>query len=155
MTTIFIMYLVALDGAWSAHSVTASYTSRICRWRAVSGRCAARRGRGWTLPCANTQRSQSGQTRTMRSALHWELPACGVHKPGREMIDLLVVEEPDPKPTKIRAVSYQAGIGQLFKRTRTSSSSPSATSGQYSQGPGTQRKTSPSTATWQTDGNDR
>ena len=32
---------------------------------------------------------------------------------------------------------------------------PDATSGQYSQGPGTQRKTSPSTATWQTDGNDR
>jgi putative iron-dependent peroxidase len=29
------------------------------------------------------------------------------------------------------------------------------TSGQYSQGPGTQRKTSPATATWQTDGNDR
>jgi hypothetical protein len=28
-------------------------------------------------------------------------------------------------------------------------------SGQYSQGPGTQRKTSPATATWQTDGNDR
>jgi hypothetical protein len=27
--------------------------------------------------------------------------------------------------------------------------------GQYSQGPGTQRKTSPSSATWQTDGNDR
>src|SRR5437016_5228068 len=33
--------------------------------------------------------------------------------------------------------------------------SPDPTSGQYSQGPGTQRKTSPSTATWQTDGNDR
>src|SRR6476646_4630102 len=31
---------------------------------------------------------------------------------------------------------------------------PNPTSGQYSQGPGTQRKTSPSTATWQTDGND-
>src|SRR5262245_12353951 len=28
---------------------------------------------------------------------------------------------------------------------------PKPTSGQYSQGPGTQRKTSPSTATWQTD----
>jgi hypothetical protein len=28
-------------------------------------------------------------------------------------------------------------------------------SGQYSQVAGTQRKTSPSTATWQTDGNDR
>jgi hypothetical protein len=32
---------------------------------------------------------------------------------------------------------------------------PPPSSGQYSQGPGTQRKTSPSTATWQTDGNDR
>src|SRR6202045_3942672 len=32
---------------------------------------------------------------------------------------------------------------------------PDPTSGQYSQGPGTQRKTSPATATWQTDGNDR
>src|SRR5580692_4065611 len=32
---------------------------------------------------------------------------------------------------------------------------PNPTSGQYSQGPGTQRKTAPSTATWQTDGNDR
>ena len=32
---------------------------------------------------------------------------------------------------------------------------PNPTSGQYSQGPGTQRKTSPATATWQTDGNDR
>src|SRR6516162_50068 len=32
---------------------------------------------------------------------------------------------------------------------------PNPTSGQYSQWPGTQRKTSPSTATWQTDGNDR
>ena len=29
------------------------------------------------------------------------------------------------------------------------------TSGQYSQTAGTQRKTSPATATWQTDGNDR
>ena len=32
---------------------------------------------------------------------------------------------------------------------------PNPTSGQYSHGPGTQRKTSPATATWQTDGNDR
>ena len=34
------------------------------------------------------------------------------HKPvrrGREMIDLLAVEEPKPKPAKIRAVSYEAG----------------------------------------------
>jgi hypothetical protein len=29
---------------------------------------------------------------------------------GREMIDLLAVEEPKPKPTKIRAVSYEAAI---------------------------------------------
>ena len=80
------------------------------------------------------------------------------HKPvrrGREMIDLLAVEEPKPKPAKIRAVSYEAAIDQLFKRMRSSSSAPNPTSGQYSQGPGTQRKTSPSTATWQTDGNDR
>ena len=40
------------------------------------------------------------------------------HKPlrrGREMIDLLAVEEPKPKPAKIRAVSYEAAIDQLFK----------------------------------------
>ena len=33
---------------------------------------------------------------------------------GREMIDLLAVEEPKPKPAKIRAVSYEAGIEQLW-----------------------------------------
>ena len=41
------------------------------------------------------------------------------HKPvrrGREMIDLLAVEEPKPKLAKIRAVSYEAAIDQLFKR---------------------------------------
>jgi hypothetical protein len=32
-----------------------------------------------------------------------------------EMIDLLAVEEPKPKPAKIRAVSYEAAIDQLFK----------------------------------------
>ena len=75
---------------------------------------------------------------------------------GREMIDLLAVEEPKPKPAKIRAVSYEeAAIDQLFKRMRSSSSALTQTSDQYSQGPGTQRKTSPATATWQTDGNDR
>jgi len=31
------------------------------------------------------------------------------------MIDLLAVEEPKPKPAKIRAVSYEAAIDQLFK----------------------------------------
>jgi hypothetical protein len=39
------------------------------------------------------------------------------HKPvrgGREMIDLLAVEKPKPKPAKIRAVSYEAAIDQLF-----------------------------------------
>jgi hypothetical protein len=44
------------------------------------------------------------------------------HKPvrrGREMIDLLAVEEPKPKPAKIRAV---AAIDQLFKRMRSSTS---------------------------------
>jgi hypothetical protein len=47
------------------------------------------------------------------------------HKPvrrGREMIDLLAVEEPKPKPAKIRAVLYEAAIDQLFKRMRSSSS---------------------------------
>src|SRR5215470_3868364 len=47
------------------------------------------------------------------------------HKPvrrGREMIDLLAVEEPKPKPAKIRAVSYEAAIDQLFKHMRSSSS---------------------------------
>src|SRR3981189_1769858 len=47
------------------------------------------------------------------------------HKPvrrGREMIDLLAVEEPKPKPAKIRAVSYEAAIDQLFKRMRSSRS---------------------------------
>jgi hypothetical protein len=31
------------------------------------------------------------------------------------MIDLLAVEEPKPKPAKIRAVSYEAAIDQLFQ----------------------------------------
>jgi hypothetical protein len=69
------------------------------------------------------------------------------HKPvrrGREMIDLLAVEEPKPKPAKIRAVSYEAAIDQLFKRMRSSSS---ALTGQHSQTVGTQRKTSPATGT--------
>jgi hypothetical protein len=35
---------------------------------------------------------------------------------GREMIELLAVEEPKPKPAKIRAVSHEATIDQLFKR---------------------------------------
>jgi hypothetical protein len=46
------------------------------------------------------------------------------HKPvrrGREMIDLLAVEEPKPKPATIRAV-YEAAIDQLFKRMRSSTS---------------------------------
>jgi hypothetical protein len=79
------------------------------------------------------------------------------HKPvrrWREMIDLLAVEEPKPKPAKIRAVSYEAAIDQLFKRMRSASSALTQSS-QYSHGPGTRRKTSPATATWQTDGNDR
>ena len=47
------------------------------------------------------------------------------HKPvrrGREMIDLLAVEEPKPKPAKMRTVSYEAAIDQLFERMRSSSS---------------------------------
>src|SRR6266699_4256690 len=47
------------------------------------------------------------------------------HKPvrrGREMIDLLAVGEPKPKPAKIRAASYEAAIDQLFKRMRSSRS---------------------------------
>jgi hypothetical protein len=46
------------------------------------------------------------------------------HKAGaarREMIDLLAVEEPKPKPAKIRAVSYEAAIDELPRRMRTSS----------------------------------
>jgi hypothetical protein len=69
------------------------------------------------------------------------------------MIDLLAVEEPKPKPAKIRAVSYEAANDQ--KTHAVVWFGPNRTSGQYSQGPGTHRKTSPSTATWQTDGNDR
>src|ERR1700730_1350994 len=34
------------------------------------------------------------------------------------------VEEPKPKPAKIRAASYEAAIDQLFKRMRSSSSAP-------------------------------
>ena len=47
------------------------------------------------------------------------------HKPvrrGREMMDLLAVEEPKPKPAKILAVSSEAAIDQLFKRMRSSRS---------------------------------
>jgi hypothetical protein len=47
------------------------------------------------------------------------------HKPvhrGREMIDLLAVEEPKPKPAKIQTLSYEAAIDQLFKRMRSSRS---------------------------------
>ena len=72
------------------------------------------------------------------------------HKPvrrGREMIDLLAVEEPKPKPAKIRAVSYEAAIAQLFKRQVVVQFGPNSRSGQYSQMAGTQRKTSPATAT--------
>src|SRR6201982_3329584 len=50
-----------------------------------------------------------------------------------------------PLPPPLRFVQTHAVV----------SFGPNPTSGQYSQGPGTQRKTSPSTATWQTDGNDR
>src|SRR5262249_61626988 len=41
---------------------------------------------------------------------------------GREMIDLLAVEEPKPKPAKIRAGSCEAAIDQVFKRMRSSTS---------------------------------
>jgi len=75
----------------------------------------------------------------------------GMGPVGREMIDLRAVEEPKPKPAKMRAVSYEAAP---FVQTHVWVG-PNPTSGQYSQGPGTTRKTSPSTATWQTDGNDR
>ena len=69
------------------------------------------------------------------------------------MINLLAAEE--PKPVKIQAVSYEAEIYQLFKTHAVVYFGSNPISGQYSQGPGTHRKTSPSTATWQTDGNDR
>jgi hypothetical protein len=71
------------------------------------------------------------------------------------MIDLLAVEAPKPKPAKIRAVSYEAAIDQLFKRMRSSSSALTQQAVSTPRGAGTQRKTSPATATWQTDGNDR
>jgi hypothetical protein len=34
----------------------------------------------------------------------------------REITDLLAVEAPRPKPAKMRAVSYEAAIEQLFKQ---------------------------------------
>jgi hypothetical protein len=71
------------------------------------------------------------------------------------MIDLPAVEEPKPKPAKIRPVSYEAATDQWFKTHSVVSFGPNLASGQYSQKAGTQRKTSPATATWQTDGNDR
>ena len=40
------------------------------------------------------------------------------------MIDLLAAEEPKPKPTKIRAVSYEAAMDQMFKRMRSSKFEP-------------------------------
>src|SRR5260370_18779597 len=43
-------------------------------------------------------------------------------RPRREMIDLLAVEEPNPNPAKIRALSDEAAIDQLFKRMRSSRS---------------------------------
>src|SRR5262245_14750372 len=53
-------------------------------------------------------------------------PRSGHARRGREMIDLLAVEEPNPKPNlkpaKIPAVSHEAAIDQLFKRTRSSGS---------------------------------
>jgi hypothetical protein len=78
------------------------------------------------------------------------------HKPvrrGREMIDLLAVEEPKPKPAKIRRCR---GSDRAVVQTHpVVYFGPNPTIGQYSQTAGTQRKTSPATATWQTDGNDR
>jgi hypothetical protein len=80
------------------------------------------------------------------------LPEYKPARRGREMIDLLAVEE--PKPANIRAVSYEAAIDSCSNACGRKFG-PNPTSGQYSQGPGTQRKTSPAIATWQTDGNDR
>jgi hypothetical protein len=73
------------------------------------------------------------------------------------MIDLLAVQEPKPKPkpAKIRAVSVRGSDRPVVQTHAVVWFGPNRTSGQYSQGPGTQRKTSPATATWQTDGNDR
>src|SRR5215467_14136053 len=52
------------------------------------------------------------------------LPEHKAVRRGRAMIELLAVEEPKPKPAKIRTVSYEAAIDQLFKRMRSSSSAP-------------------------------
>src|SRR3979490_659120 len=80
------------------------------------------------------------------------------HKPvrrGREMIDLLAVEEPKPKPAKIGGGVVRGSDRPVVQTHAFVSFGPNPTSGQYSQTAGTQRKTSPATATWQTDGNGR
>src|SRR4030081_2202220 len=80
------------------------------------------------------------------------------HKPvrrGREMIDLLAVEEPKPKPAKNGRCRMRHSDRPVVQTHAVVSFGPNPTSGQYSQTAGTQRKTSPATATWQTDGNDR
>ena len=80
------------------------------------------------------------------------------HKPvrrGREMIDLLAVEEPKPKPAKIRPVSYTRQRSTSCSNACGRLVRPNSTSGQYSQKAGTQRKTLLATATRPTDGNDR
>src|SRR6516165_7013964 len=73
---------------------------------------------GWRAACSMSAfpKATIQQTVTRRVAAHKPV------RRGREMIDLLAVEEPKPKPAKIRAVSYEAAIDQLFKRIRSSSS---------------------------------
>src|SRR5262245_13643694 len=60
------------------------------------------------------------------------------------------LEELKPKPAKIRGV-VRGSDRPVVQTHAVVCFGPNPTSGQYSQGPGTQRKTSPSTATWQTD----
>jgi hypothetical protein len=59
--------------------------------------------------------------RSRAEPLHLHAAGAQAGAARREMIDLLAVEEPKPKPAKIRAVSYEAAIDQLFKRMRSSS----------------------------------
>src|SRR5260370_23934450 len=82
-----------------------------------SGRKAKRRGD--TLHTAHDAPLEMPD-RSRAEPLHLRAAGAQAVRRGREMIGLLAVEEPKPKPAKIRAVSYEAAIDQLFKRMRSS-----------------------------------
>src|SRR5216684_1048847 len=71
------------------------------------------------------------------------------------------LEMPDRCRAEVHAAGAQAGAARArddrpaVQTHSVVSFGPNPTSGQYSQTAGTQRKTSPATATWQTDGNGR